>query len=140
MSFETVKEIIDDHALKNFMAKWKGKPKEPYDKDKAMHWSKILLPGDREFWFEIVKMTDDARKKLFLDKPDAAERYHELWEKLRESGWRRVQDRDGIYHWYCCYEHTIGEPTNMTAPAITEAEQTRWESEYYDNDFVPEQP
>ena len=130
MSFEKLEPSLE---IKRLINKYKDDPKPPYMKDIAVHWTKVLLPGDREFFFEMAKMKDEARNKLFQEKPEAADRYHELWEKLRANGWRRLQDRDGIWHWYCMFEHLIQKITKREAPTgprePTQAEIDGWERE-----------
>jgi len=132
---QTLKDFIDANYAKELLEKWKGQPHDGYMKDKAVHWTKILLPGDREFFFEMVKTKDEVREKLFQDKPEAADRYHGLWEKLRDNGWRRLKDRDGNYHWACMYPHLIRKKTERI---FSEVDQARWESEYYGEEFVKE--
>ncbi len=124
--------------LKTFLAKWKGQPSEPSLKDKAHHWSDVL-GINKDFFFDTSKLTEAARDRLFRETPSDADRYHELWEALRENGWRRTQDRDGTWNWSCIYPHLVRHKTDRVFTA-TEKDQERWESDYYDNEFIKEAP
>jgi hypothetical protein len=131
--FEKV-EVSQD--LKAFLDKWKGKPHEPWLKDKARHWTDVL-GIDKDFFFETLKMRDQERESAFAAKPEIADKYHAIWERLRENGWRRTQDRDGVWHWSCMFEHLIRRKTDRVFTA-SESDQERWEKEYYDDVFVEE--
>jgi len=123
--------------LIRFMNQWKGQPHEPYMKDKARHWQDVL-GIDKDFFWDTLKMSDTERRNAFESKPDIAEKYHAIWERLRDNGWRRLQDRDGAWHWACMFEHLVRKTTYRSFEP-TEAEQDRWEKEYYGDDvFVPE--
>lgn len=131
---DTFAKILDinSNELKAFIEKWKGKPTLPDRKDVAVHWQKVLLPGDREFFFDTLKMTDEARVKLFTAKEDVALRYHELWEKLRENGWYRIKEGD-MFYWYCEFKHLIQKKTDRQYPQglrePSQAEIDGWERE-----------
>lgn len=135
MSFEKV-DVSPD--MKAFIEKWRGQPHEPWMKDKARHWTDIL-GIDKDFFFETLKMSDGARNSLFSDKPEAGEKYHSIWERLRENGWRRTQDRDGVWHWSCMFQHLIRHKTDRVFTA-SQSDQERWESEFYGDEFVREEP
>lgn len=112
--------------LKRLIYKYKDEPRGPSMKDLAKHWT-VVLGKDKDFFFDTLKM------KVVPE--DIAEKYHNLWESLRASGWRRIQDRDSMWHWACTYQHLVQKKTDRV---FSEADQERYEDEYYDDVFTKE--
>jgi hypothetical protein len=132
---EPMFEPVITEDLKKYLSKWIGKPRDKYDREKVQHYAAIL-GKDAKFFYDTNKLSSDALTKM----PDnLQEKFHFLWTALREFGWRYcAYHENDISHWYCTFDvfkasntHDLREPT--------EAEQTRWESDYYaDKEFVPE--
>jgi hypothetical protein len=109
--------------VKRFMNKWQGKPKEPSSESRAIHY-KSILANDLDFFLATSKMSDTARRSLT---ERDLEKYHILWELLRDNGWRYFKTREGEpAHWYTIYDKF--RPTLATS-GPTEADQERWEKE-----------
>jgi hypothetical protein len=103
-------------ALKAYLKKWEGKPKEPTHKERAVHYSKIL-EFETDFFYETYKLSESAFNSIGdFNK----ERYHKLWAELRENGWRYFKIHEGDpAHWYCIYKHLIRKPTDREYVEVT---------------------
>jgi hypothetical protein len=129
--FEKLEQSLE---FKHWMHKWHGKPKGPTSEEQAKHYSAIL-GMNKQFFFDTNKLSISALDKLKdIDK----DLFHRLWAELRESGWRYFAEREGdSHHWYTIYQGKFLSAKEQM-PNISETEQNRWESEYYDNEFVKE--